>query len=114
MQVWLGKYCEWNKNGRWIRVNLNEGLRQFENDHFILATQVKQIFYSMENEILSWYIALQAPPRDFHLIDMEANTAYEATISLDISRQNLDDLDEIRIMQRQMLKAYYVICRVVL
>ncbi|XP_022870847.1 uncharacterized protein LOC111390092 [Olea europaea var. sylvestris] len=93
--------CDWANIVNGIRredgftlVNLHEGLKQFENDPFILATQAKQVFYSRENETSSWYVALQAPSRDFHGSHMEEDTAYEITIPLDISQRNIDNLDD--------------------
>ncbi|XP_042466294.1 uncharacterized protein LOC122048843 [Zingiber officinale] len=49
--------CDWANPGTGIKmddgftlVNLHQGLRTFENDPFILASQAKQVFYSREND----------------------------------------------------------------
>ncbi|KAG6479434.1 hypothetical protein ZIOFF_062900 [Zingiber officinale] len=53
--------CDWANPGTGIKmddgftlVNLHQGLRTFENDPFILASQAKQVFYSRENDESNW------------------------------------------------------------
>jgi hypothetical protein len=93
--------CDWanisngiKKEDGFILVNLNEGHMQFENDPFILATQAKQVFYSRENETSSWYVALQAPQREFHASHMGEEFDFEGTIPLDVTQLITDNLDE--------------------
>ncbi|KAL2511574.1 Uncharacterized protein Adt_17174 [Abeliophyllum distichum] len=92
--------CDWTNIVNGVKredgftlVNLHEGHSQFQNDPFILASQAKQLFYSRENETSNWYVALQAPPRGFHTLNMEDETTYGASIPFDISHieENHDD-----------------------
>ncbi|XP_022893856.1 uncharacterized protein LOC111408317 [Olea europaea var. sylvestris] len=87
-------WCDWanivngiKKEDGFTLVNLHQGQGQFENDPFILASQAKQVFYSREeNETSNWYVVLQASPRDFHVLHMEEDTSYGATIPLDVTQ----------------------------
>ncbi|XP_042407063.1 uncharacterized protein LOC121996952 [Zingiber officinale] len=69
--------CDWANPGTGIKmdddftlVNLHQGLRTFENDPFILASQAKQVLYSRENDESNWYVLLKAPPRGIHNMDL--------------------------------------------
>lgn len=64
--------CQWANITNGVKVedgftlvNLHEGHSQFEKDPYILASQAKQVFYSKENDMSSWYVVLKAPPRGF-------------------------------------------------
>ncbi|KAL2532015.1 Uncharacterized protein Adt_05366 [Abeliophyllum distichum] len=60
-----------------------------------LDDKVKQLFYSRENETSNWYVALQAPPRGFHALNMEEETTYGKTIPFDVSQiEGNNDEDE--------------------
>lgn len=66
-------HCDWANINAGVKVeegftlvNLHQGQQQFLNDPFILASQVKQVFYSRENDTSSWYCVLKAPSRGFY------------------------------------------------
>ncbi|KAG6521579.1 hypothetical protein ZIOFF_018703 [Zingiber officinale] len=53
--------CDWANPGTGIKiedgftlVNLHQGLKTFESDPFILASQAKQVFYSRDNDESNW------------------------------------------------------------
>ncbi|KAG6476395.1 hypothetical protein ZIOFF_065635 [Zingiber officinale] len=85
--------CDWANPRTGIKmdddftlVNLHQGLRTFENDPFILASQAKQVFYSRENDESNWYVLLKAPPRGIHNMDLLEEDAYTSSKPLDVSR----------------------------
>ncbi|XP_042415312.1 uncharacterized protein LOC122004501 [Zingiber officinale] len=89
--------CDWANPGTGIKmddgftlVNLHQGLRTFENDPFILASQAKQVFYSRENDESNWYVLLKAPPRGIHNMDLLEEDAYTSSKPLDVSRLEIN------------------------
>ncbi|XP_042423450.1 uncharacterized protein LOC122011081 [Zingiber officinale] len=89
--------CDWANPGTGIKmddgftlVNLHQGLRTFENDPFILASQAKQVFYSRENDESNWYVLLKAPPRSIHNMDLLEEDAYTSSKPLDVSRLEIN------------------------
>ncbi|XP_042415124.1 uncharacterized protein LOC122004280 [Zingiber officinale] len=89
--------CDWANPGTGIKmddgftlVNLHQGLRTFENDPFILASQAKQVFYSWENDESNWYVLLKAPPRGIHNMDLLEEDAYTSSKPLDVSRLEIN------------------------
>lgn len=71
--------CDWahisndvKREDGFILVNLRDGQSMFKKDPFILASQAKQVFYSRESDTSSWHVALKAPPRGFHDIEMSS------------------------------------------
>lgn len=62
--------CNWTIAPTGIKVV--EGLTlvnipsQFGNDHFIFASQAKQVFYARESDSSNWSIVQKALPRGFH------------------------------------------------
>ncbi|XP_042451966.1 uncharacterized protein LOC122036612 [Zingiber officinale] len=90
-------WCDWANPGTGIKmddgftlVNLHQGLRTFENDPFILASQAKQVFYSRENDESKWYVLLKAPPRGIHNMDLLEEDAYTSSKPLDVSRLEIN------------------------
>ncbi|XP_022883541.1 uncharacterized protein LOC111400360 [Olea europaea var. sylvestris] len=76
-------HCDWANIDSGVKieegftlVNLHRGQYQFERDPFILASQVKQVFYFRENDSSSWYIVLKAPARGFHELENYDEEAY--------------------------------------
>ncbi|XP_075514169.1 uncharacterized protein LOC142549218 isoform X3 [Primulina tabacum] len=65
-------------------VNLHQGLKIFENDPFILASQAKQVFYSRDDDESNWYVLLKAPSRGSHNVNVVEEDAYTST-PLDVS-----------------------------
>ncbi|XP_042446385.1 uncharacterized protein LOC122031324 [Zingiber officinale] len=89
--------CDWANLGTGIKmdngftlVNLHQGLRTFENDPFILASQAKQVFYSRENDESNWYVLLKAPPRGIYNMDLLEEDAYTSSKPLDVSRLEIN------------------------
>ncbi|XP_042472108.1 uncharacterized protein LOC122054736 [Zingiber officinale] len=89
--------CDWANPGTGIKmddgftlVNLHQGLRTFENDPFILASQAKQVFYSRENDESNWYVLLKVPPRGIHNMDLLEEDAYTSSKPLDVSRLEIN------------------------
>ncbi|KAK9270549.1 hypothetical protein L1049_026130 [Liquidambar formosana] len=61
--------CDWTNIGNGVKfedgllmVKILKRQYQFERDPFILASQAKQVFYSMDNDSSNWYVVLKAPP----------------------------------------------------
>ncbi|XP_042413231.1 uncharacterized protein LOC122002205 [Zingiber officinale] len=93
----FAQWCDWANPGTGIKmddgftlVNLHQGLRTFENDPFILASQAKQVFYSRENDESNWYVLLKAPPRGIHNMDLLEEDAYTSSKPLDVSRLEIN------------------------
>ncbi|XP_042418214.1 uncharacterized protein LOC122006686 [Zingiber officinale] len=89
--------CDWANPGTGIKmddgftlVNLHQGLRTFENDPFILASQAKQVFYSRENDESNWYVLLKAPAQGIHNMDLLEEDAYTSSKPLDVSRLEIN------------------------
>ncbi|XP_042460501.1 uncharacterized protein LOC122044019 [Zingiber officinale] len=89
--------CDWANPETGIKmddgftlVNLHQGLRTFENDPFILASQAKQVFYSRENDESNWYVLLKAPPRGIHNMDLLEEDVYTSSKPLDVSRLEIN------------------------
>lgn len=69
--------CDWANIANGVKVedgftlvNLHQGQHQSERESFVLASQVKQVFYSRESDSSNWYVVLKAPPRGFHELNM--------------------------------------------
>ncbi|XP_075504202.1 uncharacterized protein LOC142541586 [Primulina tabacum] len=84
--------CDWASPGTGIKiedgftlVNLHQGLKTFESDPFILASQAKQVFYSRDNDETNWYVLLKAPPRGIHNMIVLEEDAYTSSTPLDVS-----------------------------
>ncbi|XP_075499505.1 uncharacterized protein LOC142537932 [Primulina tabacum] len=89
--------CDWANPRTGIKmedgftlVNLHRGLRIFENDPFILASQAKQVFYSRENDESNWYVLLKAPPRGIYNMNFLEEDAYTSSKPLDVSRLGIN------------------------
>lgn len=64
--------CQWAVRGNGVReedgytlVNLNQSQVSFSRDPYILASQVKQVFYCREDDTSSWYVVLRGPSRRY-------------------------------------------------
>ncbi|XP_073304102.1 uncharacterized protein [Primulina huaijiensis] len=84
--------CDWANHETGIKmedgftlVNLHQGLRTFEGDPFILASQAKQVFHSRDNDESNWYVLLKAPPRGMHNMNLLEEEAYTSFTPLDVS-----------------------------
>lgn len=66
--------------------NLHQNLSLFENDRFILASQVKKVFYSREYDTFNWYVALIALPRGLHDMDTFDESVYTTYKTTDVSK----------------------------
>ncbi|CAA2967341.1 Hypothetical predicted protein [Olea europaea subsp. europaea] len=91
--------CHWANVGNGVKVddcftlvNLHQGQNNFLKDHFILASQAKQVFYLRENDSSNWYVVLKAPPRGFHDLEMyDENEEVNVRNSVSL---NIDDVNE--------------------
>ncbi|XP_073137452.1 uncharacterized protein [Henckelia pumila] len=88
--------CDWANPGTGIKmedcftlVNLHQGIKTFESDPFILASQAKQVFYSRDNDESNWYVLLKAPPRGTNVNELE-EVAYTPSIPLDVSQLEIN------------------------
>ncbi|XP_075515634.1 uncharacterized protein LOC142550291 [Primulina tabacum] len=84
--------CDWANHETGIKmedgftlINLHQGLRTFEGDPFILASQAKQVFYSRDNDESNWYVLLKASPRGMHNMNLLEEEAYTSFTPLDVS-----------------------------
>ncbi|XP_073304106.1 uncharacterized protein [Primulina huaijiensis] len=91
-EVELYLQCDWANHETGIKmedgftlVNLHQGLRTFEGDPFILASQAKQVFHSRDNDESNWYVLLKAPPRGMHNMNLLEEEAYTSFTPLDVS-----------------------------
>lgn len=66
-------------------VNLHQGIKTFEDDPFILASQAKQVFYSRDNDGSNWYVLLKAPSRGIHNMNFLEEEPYTPSTPLDVS-----------------------------
>ncbi|KAG6489538.1 hypothetical protein ZIOFF_050812 [Zingiber officinale] len=89
--------CDWANPGTGIKiedgftlVNLHQGLKTFESDPFILASQAKQVFYSRDNDESNWYVLLKAPPRGIHNMNVLEEDAYTSSTPLDVSQLEIN------------------------
>ncbi|XP_075503870.1 uncharacterized protein LOC142541146 isoform X1 [Primulina tabacum] len=94
--------CDWANPGTCIKiedgftlVNLHQGLKTFESDPFILASQAKQVFYSRDNDETNWYVLLKAPLRGINNMNVLKEDAYTSSTPLDVS------LLEIKITKKE-------------
>ncbi|KAK9097489.1 hypothetical protein Sjap_022986 [Stephania japonica] len=92
--------CDWanvsfgiRKEDGFILVNLHDGLWQFKNDPFILASQAKQVFYSKESPTSHWYVVLKAPSRGFHDLEAFDESMYASHSPLDMSSIDVCNVD---------------------
>ncbi|XP_073121628.1 uncharacterized protein [Henckelia pumila] len=88
--------CDWANPSTGIKmedgftlVNLHQGIRTFESDPFILASQAKQVFYSRDNDESNWYVLLKAPPRGTNM-DVLEEDAYTSSTPLDVSQLEIN------------------------
>ena len=70
-------------------VNLHLNQSAFRNDPYILASQAKQVFYSVEDDSSPWSVVMRAPPRGYHKLETE-----EKFVAGSISIQEIDDLGD--------------------
>lgn len=92
--------CDWADINNGVKledgftlVNLHDGLRKFEHDPFILASQAKQVFYSKESPKSNWYVVLKAPPRGFHDFEAFDESVYASYSPLDMSKLDVGNID---------------------
>ena len=90
--------CDWANSRSGVKVqdgltlvNLHQNLSLFENDPFILASQAKKVFYSREYNTSNWYVALKAPPRGFHDMDIFDEGVYTTYKTIDVSKLDCTD-----------------------
>ncbi|XP_073040239.1 uncharacterized protein [Primulina eburnea] len=83
--------CDWANPGTGIKiedgftlVNLHQGLKTFESDPFILASQAKQVFYSRDNDETNWYVLLKALLRGINNMNVLEEDAYTSSTPLDV------------------------------
>lgn len=93
--------CDWANIGNDVKVedgfplvNFRQGHNQFEKDPFILASQAKQVFYSKDSDTSTWHVVLRATPRGFNELEMYDETAYMPSTPLDVSRLDLNIVNE--------------------
>lgn len=89
--------CDWANHENGIKmedgftlVNLHQGIRTFESDPFILASQAKQVFYSRDNDESNWYVLLKSSPRGIHDMNLLDEDAYTSSTPLDVSRLEIN------------------------
>ncbi|KAG6472846.1 hypothetical protein ZIOFF_070324 [Zingiber officinale] len=71
-------------------VNLHQGLKTFESDPFILASQAKQVFYSKDNDESNWYVLLKALSRGIYNMNVLEEDAYTSSTPLDVSQLEIN------------------------
>lgn len=86
--------CNWANKGNGVKekdgfilVNLNLNQSAFLKDPYILASQAKQVFYSVEDDSSPWSVVMRAPPRGYH--ELETNEKFFAE---SVSLREIDDL----------------------
>ena len=88
--------CNWANKGNGVKeedgftlVNLHLNQSAFLKDPYILASQAKQVFYSVEDDSSPWSVVMRAPPRGYHELETE-----EKFVAESVSIQEFDDLED--------------------
>ena len=98
--------CQWAIKGNRVKiedgftlVNMNHSQASFASDPYILASQVRQVFYSGEDESSNWYIVMRGPSRRYSHEDTQEGTAdsgpLPSNIDIDESENARSDCDGI-------------------
>ncbi|XP_073309921.1 uncharacterized protein [Primulina huaijiensis] len=89
--------CDWANPGTGVKiedgftlVNLQHGLKTFESDLFILASQAKQVFHSRDDDESNWYVLLKAPSRGIHNMSVVEEDEYTSSTPLDVSQLEIN------------------------
>jgi len=95
--------CNWANKGNGVKeedgftlVNLHLNQSAFLKDPYILASQAKQVFYSVEDDSLPWSVVMRTPPRGYHELETEEKFVAESVLiqdSNDLEEQSSDDED---------------------
>lgn len=96
--------CQWAVRGNGVMVedgftlvNLNQSQVSFLRDPYILASQAKQVFYSREDDSLSWYVVMKGSSRRYSKEDVEDGNADIGPLPSDVDMDlEMDEAENAR------------------
>ena len=70
--------CKWANKGHGVKeeegftlVNVHMNQSALRQDPYVIPSQLKQVFYSREDDSSPWYVVMKAPLRDYRELETE-------------------------------------------